>query len=368
MVSTSIFLAELGKLAISWGMELRRLRKQDGYVALVEETPLSPLDKEGGEEGGEEPDNIHDAYMASAPTDQRWTTLCRRMTKEMLSQDCMTLSLTALLYTLQYTLQLFSLSVITPATHQALMQNKVLATSLLSVFLLGRSYRWQQWASIGALCAGVAVLSLGKSSQHTPSTVQSVSSSSSSSTTRDFSPIWLVGVGSVVTASFFGSGAAVLLERVLKNGRASIWLRNAQLALFGVLISGGAVCYQSYRDGRFDPLQHFDAIAWSVTLARSLGGFLIALVLQTSDAVMKGEVCGNAAQTRVIVLSSVSLYSLFFASFFFVETIRDCHKSGHDLLSLRRRLGLPIPSLTNCHPWQCHCPDQLLHVHMLRQS
>ena len=285
LVSTSVFLAESIKFAISIGMECKRVIGVHQYIQIP--------DSDSSEKGLMSPTLEEKLEQENCSKHSTLRTVC----KLVFSNDCWKLGIPALLYVIQNMLQLFAISNVSPATYQALTQVKILAASLLSVWLLKRRYTLKQWSSVCVLCIGVAILSTSKVNEKKQTGLDIASVVKNGAVITQDNTLQmviensakLVGVLSVLLACSFGSGGAVVMEMVIKDNRASIWVRNAQLATFSIVASGCAIQYDAYKQGTFDPLQHFGLAAWATVAARSLGGFLIAYVLQQCDAVLKGE-------------------------------------------------------------------------------
>ena len=116
----------------------------------------------------------------------------------------------------------------------------------------------------------------------------------------------LFGVFAVLAACTLGSGAAVYMEKVLKSDvKTSLWVRNAQLSLFSLIPAGIAVLYEAYNQGAWHPLQWFGTWAWLTVVARSIGGFLIALILKQCDALVKGIATSIAMVLSIFIESIV---------------------------------------------------------------
>jgi UDP-sugar transporter A1/2/3 len=142
--------------------------------------------------------------------------------------DWLKLTVPSILYTLQNSLQYFSMTQLSAPVFQVLYQMKIVTTAIFSVSILARRITSLQWLSIVALSGGVALVQLSQT-QH------------SSTHSNSF-----IGFVSVICGCFTSGFAGVYFEMVLKSSKASIWLRNIQLAVIG-MVTGGIACYM--RDG-----------------------------------------------------------------------------------------------------------------------
>lgn len=130
------------------------------------------------------------------------------------------LAIPSVLYTLQNLLQYFSMSLLSAPVFQVLYQMKIITTALFSVIILAKYINTYQWTSVAALTAGVALVQLSQL-QHS-----------------DSKPNSFLGLISVLCGCLTSGFAGVYFEMVLKSSKASIWVRNIQLAVIGGFLSG----------------------------------------------------------------------------------------------------------------------------------
>lgn len=135
-------------------------------------------------------------------------------------RDFLRLMVPSMLYTLQNSLQYFSMSCLSAPVFQVLYQMKIITTALFSVALLAKRLSALQWAAIVALTVGVALVQLSQTSG-----------------TGEAKGNSLAGLVSVVLGCLTSGFAGVYFELVLKSTAASIWLRNIQLSLIGIAMS-----------------------------------------------------------------------------------------------------------------------------------
>jgi len=101
-------------------------------------------------------------------------------------------------------------------------QLKILTTALFSVALLNKRLSSLQWVSLLMLFIGVAVVQL----QPTQSATTAADHPQES---------LVVGLSAVATASMMSGFAGVYFEKLLKHTSPSIFLRNVQLGVIGIV-------------------------------------------------------------------------------------------------------------------------------------
>jgi UDP-sugar transporter A1/2/3 len=107
---------------------------------------------------------------------------------------------------------------------------KIITTAIFSVILLSRKLNGLQWLSIVALSGGVALVQLSQMSD---------SSNNSSNS--------IIGLISVLCGCLTSGFAGVYFEVVLKSSVVSVWLRNMQLSLIG-MVTCLVSCYLRDKD------------------------------------------------------------------------------------------------------------------------
>lgn len=161
-------------------------------------------------------------------------------------KDTAMLGVPGCLYLFQNNIIFIALSHLDAATFQVTYQLKILTTAMFSVILLGKKLSFQKWAALGLLFLGVALVQMPASDGKSGPDEGNV----------------FVGLTAVLMACCSSAFAGVYFERIVKKSAGSLWLRNIQLGLFGVLF-GVVGCYVndgaqivSHPDGFF---QHYSA-------------------------------------------------------------------------------------------------------------
>jgi solute carrier family 35 (UDP-sugar transporter), member A1/2/3 len=252
-----------------------------------------------------------------------------RLCRDIISPDCWKLSVPALLYVIQNSLQFVAVSNLPVATFQVAYQMKILTTAAFSVALLRKRLTPTKWLALLFLALGVGIVQIQTTISppkamvavaEMASEVDSVHPAISHGHGHDhthhtehmhvMSP--LKGFGAVVAACFTSGLAGVYFEMVLKGSKADLWVRNVQLSLFSLIPAIAPIVFSppsasSPSSGLFSDLfRNFGGWAWATVLIQVLGGLITALVIKYSDNIMKGF-----ATSLSIILSFLASIVLF---------------------------------------------------------
>ena len=236
----------------------------------------------------------------------------RRVCKEIFSNDCWKLSIPALLYVIQNSLQFVAVSNLPVATFQVTYQMKILTTAAFSVALLRKRLSSMKWLALLFLAIGVAIVqiqSIHVDANHEHKNNVGTEHDTPPKYVHVMSP--LKGFGAVTAACFTSGLAGVYFEMVLKGSKADLWVRNVQLSLFSLIPAALPIFWESpsphtpsaILTGLF---QNFGGLAWATVSIQVLGGLITALVIKYSDNIMKGF-----ATSLSIVLSFLASVALF---------------------------------------------------------
>ncbi|KAJ6531177.1 nucleotide-sugar transporter-domain-containing protein [Mycena capillaripes] len=241
-----------------------------------------------------------------------WTSPFWWLCGEILSPDCWKLSIPAILYVVQNSLQFVAVSNLPVASFQVTYQMKILTTAAFSVALLRRKLSPIKWLSLFFLAIGVGIV------QIQTSTVGHVVKNVAVGSAHDSAPLHihvmspLKGFGAVTAACFTSGLAGVYFEMVLKNSRADLWVRNVQLSLFSLIPALLPVLYSSHAPSHLsrgfflDVFRNFGPWAWATVSIQVFGGLVTAVVIKYSDNILKGF-----ATSLSIVLSFLASVALF---------------------------------------------------------
>jgi len=186
------------------------------------------------------------------------------------------------LYTVQNNLLFIALSHLTAATYQVTYQFKILTTAGLSVMMLGTRLTSDKWFALALLTIGVAIVNLSSNQAKGP-------------VSEDASRSNLIGLAAVLSACVTSGFAGVYTEKILKQTKASLWVRNMQMGFFGSLFAL-AIAFETdgpkiRKDGF---MQGYTKLVWTVVLFQAVGGLIVAAVMKYADNILKCFGCAIA--------------------------------------------------------------------------
>nr|KAF6304777.1 hypothetical protein mPipKuh1_009233 [Pipistrellus kuhlii] len=113
-----------------------------------------------------------------------------------------------------------------------------------------------------------------------------------------------VGLMAVLTACFSSGFAGVYFEKILKETKQSVWIRNIQLGFFGSVFGlMGVYVYDGELVSQNGFFQGYNRLTWAVVALQALGGLVIAAVIKYADNILKGF-----ATSLSIILSTLISY------------------------------------------------------------
>ena len=238
-----------------------------------------------------------------------WSLAFSELCSEIFSPDCWKLSIPAILYVVQNSLQFVAISNLPVASFQVTYQMKILTTAAFSVALLRKKLSPTKWLSLFFLAIGVGIVQIQTTAAHiTPRSSSTVVGSAHEFHVHIMSP--LKGFGAVTAACFTSGLAGVYFEMVLKGSKANLWVRNVQLSLFSLIPALLPILYAApppdSRGFFLDLFRHFGAWAWATVAIQVFGGLVTAIVIKYSDNILKGF-----ATSLSIVLSFLASVALF---------------------------------------------------------
>ncbi|KAI5830320.1 hypothetical protein K523DRAFT_303005 [Schizophyllum commune Tattone D] len=255
-------------------------------------------------------------YSRRSPWDTAWGASLAQVCGEIFSPDCWKLSIPAILYVIQNSLQFVAISNLPVATFQVTYQMKILTTAAFSVVLLRKRLGTTKWLSLFFLAIGVAIVQIQSQTTSGAGHVPAHAPPPKVGSAHDQAPLHihvmspLKGFGAVTAACFTSGLAGVYFEMVLKNSKADLWVRNVQLSLFSlvpallpVLFHPTPASSRGFLSGIF---AHFGGWAWATVLVQVFGGLVTAIVIKYSDNILKGF-----ATSLSIVLSFLASVALF---------------------------------------------------------
>lgn len=239
-----------------------------------------------------------------------WSAPFRQVCSEVFSADCWKLSIPALLYVVQNSLQFVAIGNLPVASFQVAYQMKILTTAAFSVLLLRKRLSSTKWMSLFFLAIGVAIVQVQTSAANPRTREFRVGSAHDAAPLHVHIMSPLRGFCAVTAACFTSGLAGVYFEMVLKNSKADLWVRNVQLSLFSLLPAILPIIYASpfpSSDGIISDLfRNFGGWAWATVCIQVFGGLVTAVVIKYSDNILKGF-----ATSISIILSFLSSVVLF---------------------------------------------------------
>lgn len=192
------------------------------------------------------------------------------------------------LYVIQNNLQYVASSNLSAALFQVLAQMKIITTAVFAVILLGRRPSSLQWFAVVALTAGIAIVNLSQEKHIDLNSRQS----------------HLKGIACILCSCCTSGFAGIYFERMVKSTSSSIWVRNIQMSLIGVVISSVACIGKDagpiLSEGFF---KGYTSVVWTVILLQAIGGLVVAMVVKYADNILKGFATSASIVISCIVAS-----------------------------------------------------------------
>lgn len=213
----------------------------------------------------------------------------------------------SLLYVMQNSLQFVAVNHLDASTFTILSQLKILTTAVCSVLMLGTRLSLRKWRALMLLVIG-AVL------------VQFPTPASSSANASNASRTSFTGLAAILGMVCLSGVAGIWLEKFLKNKdtaplpsaihstpAATLWERNLQLSLYGILFGLSSVAINDYQAVREQGFFHSYSL-WTmfVILTAAVGGLIVAVVVKYTNTIVKGF-----ATSISIMLTAVCSLALF---------------------------------------------------------
>ncbi|XP_051500846.1 CMP-sialic acid transporter [Myxocyprinus asiaticus] len=206
-------------------------------------------------------------------------------------KELLKLSVPSVVYAIQNNMAFIALSNLDAAVYQVTYQLKIPCTALCTVLMLNRSLSRLQWFSVFMLCGGVTLV------QWTPP--------ESTKVQMEQNPF--LGFVAIAVAVLCSGFAGVYFEKVLKSSDTSLWVRNIQMYLSGILVTLIGV-YMTDGTKVLEKGFFYGYTSWVcfVIFLASVGGMYTSVVVKYTDNIMKGFSAAAA-----IVLSTVASVILF---------------------------------------------------------
>ncbi|XP_072264720.1 CMP-sialic acid transporter [Pyxicephalus adspersus] len=207
--------------------------------------------------------------------------------------EMLKLSVPSLVYALQNNMAFVALSNLDAAVYQVTYQLKIPCTALCTVLMLNRTLSKLQWFSVFILCGGVTLV------QYSPVETTKV----------QIEQNHLLGFVAVAIAVLCSGFAGVYFEKVLKSSDTSLWVRNIQMYISGIIVTLAGV-FLSEREGIMEKgfFYGYNFLVCFVIFLASVGGLYTSVVVKYTDNIMKGF--SAAAAILISTVASVVLFGL----------------------------------------------------------
>ena len=210
----------------------------------------------------------------------------------------------SLLYVFQNSLQFLAIQYLDATVFSIMSQLKVLTTAICSVLILGTRLSVAKWRALLLLVVGCVL-------------VQYLESNTAAPTTNNTS---MVGLAAVLGMVCLSGLAGISVERALKASStlaagtssdgaeharpATLWERNVQLSLYGLLFGFGSAVSTDWASLSTLCFFHgFSFDAWFVMLVAAADGLIVAVVVKYTNTIVKGF----ATSLSIVLTSVVSL-------------------------------------------------------------
>lgn len=242
--------------------------------------------------------------------------------KDILTPDCWKLSIPAVLYTLQNSLQYTAVSNLDAATFQVTYQLKILTTAFFAVTILGRSLSRVQWTSLILLTLGIALVQVPYSVVRELIGIPEVSSVAKNAGKKgghgaSASMNQTVGLIAVSIACVLSGLAGIYFEKVLKGKGetttkpVSLWARNVQLSFFSLFPAFfiGCVMKDGTKIAENGFFHGYNGVVYAAVMLQAVGGIIVALCVKYADNIAKNF----ATSISILISFLASVY--FFPNF-----------------------------------------------------
>jgi len=217
------------------------------------------------------------------------------------------LVLPSVLYTLQNTVFLMAVELLSAPLMSLLSQIKVLTTAIFSVTLLQRRLTRAQWAALGMLALGVGLVQLSQMHLSPPVDGDGSIAWASGAAEDGGSQQILRGLVLVLIACSLSGFSGVYIEKQLKKSKQSVWLKNLQLATIGIFTSGFVLAGREGTIVRERGFFHgYTPTVYVLILVQAAGGLLVAVIMKYLDNILK-----TYATSAAILLTCLLSYVFF---------------------------------------------------------
>jgi solute carrier family 35 (UDP-sugar transporter), member A1/2/3 len=179
------------------------------------------------------------------------------------------------IYFIQNLLTYVALQNLQAAMFSTVTQTKLLATALLSTFILDQHFSKRQWRALAVMTAGVVLVILDSyNSKETPTEGEENT---------------LTGFVSALVSVVCSGLAGVAFQKIIKAPTSDIWERNLQLSVMSVVMGCiNIMLFDLEAVTAVNPFADFSIYTFLSISIGGVGGILVAIVVKNTNAVVKG--------------------------------------------------------------------------------
>ncbi|XP_071960454.1 CMP-sialic acid transporter-like [Antedon mediterranea] len=212
--------------------------------------------------------------------------------------DTFKMCIPSVIYAIQNNLAFFALSNLDAATYQVTYQLKILTTAMFMVLMIGKSISRVQWGSLVLLFFGIALVQLDSANVKQGSHYN-----------------YTYGLVAILASCLCSGFAGVYFEKVLKGSDTSLWIRNVQMYLFGIVSAFVGVLTKDganiLENGFFYGYNNY---IYLIIGMASIGGLYTSIVVKYTDNIIKGF--STAVSIVAAVVCSYFLFEAMFGRYF----------------------------------------------------
>lgn len=235
--------------------------------------------------------------------------------------ELLKISIPALLYTFQNNILYVAVENLEAAVFQVLYQLKILTAAVLSVWMLKRVLSGRQWFSLMVLFVGVALVQLSVQQEEKEDAPAESVLSAHDVAMKLANP--MLGLICVLLGSCSSGLAGVYFEKLLKESKQSMWMRNVQLSFWSMLIAALAVASQNGAEIAETGIFHgYTASVWGVVMLQGAGGLVVAVVVKYADNIAKGFATSIATVLNTLI--SMALFGFVPTPLFVFGALQVC--------------------------------------------
>lgn len=208
-------------------------------------------------------------------------------------------SVPGLMYAVQNQLVFHAVANLQPAFFQLASKMKFVSTAVLARIVLKKTLTIVQWIGILLLMLALVVSKSHVIRKCTPSQLLNTDDPSGQA---GYDRI-LAGMFLVTATSIISGASGIANEFLLKkhDEGVSVYIKNSQLYLWGVLFNGFGCLLEMAAKGVSDPFHGFSATAWFIILLRAVEGISVSFIMLYLDNIVKCFVSAALVYTTAIV-------------------------------------------------------------------